>query len=405
MLVSKLGRATEFNDVELWVKDTTAVHIGYKVEQVRHPKIDGERKRFFTKDSPLRFAAWITFTMLLCMHFCLFYLSNPSFLRQELYLQGQEATPFQYRVLPMYVYRAFIHTHAVIATSGHMPKPLNNPYAVILLGISFFSLMGAVLATSGTIMRLTGDRVFGRWMSLLVVYMTYFNLAPNWGLKYTLPYDVPSLFFFCTGLYLIICRRWWVYYLLFPLAVLNRETICFLTIFFVVWEWFQTDSEAAVAANQIGRRVMRILPHVLVQAAIWFGIKLYLAHMFASNPAEVGRNGGSIFFGHLGYNLHELIKPQQWPVLLSICGFLLPALWVGRRWIRVAGMSWGCAIVMGLWFLGMIQVGVITEIRIFSEWTAFAVPALALIVYHRFTPISYMEPCGGSTECQGPELR
>lgn len=43
---------------------------------------------------------------------------------------------------------------------------------------------------------------------------------------------------------------------------------------------------------------------------------------------------------------------------------------------------------MLLWLLGMIKVGVITEIRVFSEWTAFVVPLLGLIVYNRFLTVS-----------------
>lgn len=211
--------------------------------------------------------------------------------------------------------------------------------------------------------------------------MSYFNLAPHWGLDYTLPYDTPSLFFFCLGLYLIVDRRWWMYYILFPIAVLNRETICFLTVFFLVWEWFRSSAEASGRVQSAGRRVMRLAPHALIQAAIWLAIKVFLAHRFIANPAE---DKGLVFAGHLAYNLHELVKPQQWPMLLSICGFLLPAMWMGRRWIQCKGMSWGCGIMMGLWFLGMMKVGVIVEIRVFSEWTAFAVPALALITYHRF---------------------
>jgi hypothetical protein len=34
------------------------------------------------------------------------------------------------------------------------------------------------------------------------------------------------------------------------------------------------------------------------------------------------------------------------------------------------------------------MVGTIPEIRIFSELSAFAVPVLALIVHHRFRPVS-----------------
>jgi hypothetical protein len=382
MLGSKLAD-TDILDAEHWVNHTRTIQMEPESGLNRRGETVEERQQFFGEDSSWKLAGWIAFTVLLCLHFCLTYIVNPFFLNMEQYVQGQAATPFQYRVLPMYVYRALLHTHAVGAVAEHMPKQVNSPYTVVLLGIAFCSLLGAVFATSATIARLTDDRGFGRWMSLLVVYMSYFNLAPHWGLNYTLPYDVPSLFFFCMGVYLVISRRWWAYYLLFPIAVLNRETICFLTVFFVVWEWFRSGTGDSEVARSMGKRIMRLLPHALIQAAIWFGIKLYLAHRFVSNPAESGQ-GGAVFAGHLSYNLHELISVQQWPVFLSICGFLLPALWVGRKWIRCAGMSWGCGIVMGLWFLGMMKVGVTTEIRIFSEWTAFIVPALALIVYHRF---------------------
>lgn len=346
------------------------------------------KQPFFAKASPQHVVAWIVFVVLVCFHFCLNYLSIRSFLNTDQYVQGHAATPYQYRVLPMYVFRAFIHSHAVAAMARHIPQPLNNSYDVILFGIVFFSILGAVLATSATIKRLTGDGVFARWMSLLVVYMAYFNLASHWGLNYTLPYDVPSLFFFCMGLYLVITRRWWLYYIMFPFAVLDRETACFLTIFLVVWEWVRRSEVVGESQRSISHRVLGLLPHVVVQAAIWIGIKLYLVHMFASNPAEGDIHGGAVFTGHLLYNLRELLKPQQWPVLLSICGFLLPALWVGRRWIRCKAMSWSCGIVMLLWLLGMIKVGVITEIRVFSEWTAFVVPLLGLIVYNRFLTVS-----------------
>ena len=57
---------------------------------------------------------------------------------------------------------------------------------------------------------------------------------------------------------------------MFPLAVLNRETACFLSVFFVVWEWVRlAKSDIAIKS-----RLLRIAPHALVQAAIWIAIKI-----------------------------------------------------------------------------------------------------------------------------------
>jgi hypothetical protein len=332
--------------------------------------------------SPWHTAGWLFFTLLLCFHFTLCYSAIFDYLNLDVYTRGLSPTPYQYRALPMFLFRLFSRVPIVSALARHAPVQLRDPYQIMQAGIALFSILGAVFATCGTITRLTGDRIFSRWFSLLIVYMAYFNLAPGWGLSYTFPYDLPSLMFFCIGIYLIVSNRLLLYYLLFPLAVLNRETICFLTIFFVIWNVQQIRERGGTLSR---RQLSPIMLHVLAQVVIWITIKAWLAHMFASNPvATFAATKGSIFTFRLFFNLKELIKPQQWAVYLSCCGFLLPALWLQRRWIRNAAISQACFVIIPLWFLGMMIVGVIPEIRIFSELSAFVVPALALIVYNRF---------------------
>lgn len=343
-------------------------------------------------------AGWLLFTLLLCVHFTLSYNVVIDYLNLDTYTQGLAPTPYQYRVLPMFVFRLFTHIPLITALAKHAPIQFRDPHQIVQIGIALFSILGAVFATYGTLTRLTGDRNFSRWFSLLIVYMAYFNLAPSWGLSYTFPYDLPSLMFFCVGIYLIVSNRLWLYYLMFPLAVLNRETICFLTIFFVIWNVQQMRERAGKVSL---KEASPLMLDVLVQAVIWIAIKAWLAHKFAANPvATFAATKGSIFTFRLFFNLKELVKPQQWPVYLSCCGFLLPALWFQRRWIRSAAISQACAIILPLWFAGMMIVGVIPEIRIFSELSAFAVPALALIVHTRFRVIAAsdeLQDVSGST--------
>jgi len=207
-------------------------------------------------------------------------------------------------------------------------------------------------------------------------------LAPGWGLNYSYPYDVPSLMFFCVGVYLVVTERVWLYYLMFPLAALNRETICFLTVFFAIWSLERIRERDGKVT---GKNAAPAAVHVLAQAALWTVVKLSLAHAFANNFVDkIGPATGALFNIRLRFNLHALIKPQQWPVFLSCCGFLLPALWLQRRWIRYPAISRACAIILPLWFAGMMIVAVIPEIRVFSELSAFVVPALGLIVHNRF---------------------
>ena len=87
---------------------------------------------------------------------------------------------------------------------------------------------------------------------------------------------------------------------------------------------------------------------------------------------------------HLLYNLREIGKVEQWPLLLSNFGFTVPALLVLRTKIENKALAWSCAVLLPLWFCTMMIVGVIVEIRIFTELISVLSLALALILYHEF---------------------
>jgi len=337
-----------------------------------------------------RTIAWVLFTLGICVHFGLAYNQGLDFLDLKAYMLGVEKTPYQYRILMMYVFRLLATKHVVIALANHtqhmhVPDEWQKPQKLVQIGVSMVSLFGAVLATAGTLTKLTGDRIFSRWMSLLLIYMTYANLAPGWGLAYSFPYDTPSLMLFSLGLYLVVSGKDWLYYVLYPIAVLNRETICFLTIFFVIWKWQELQARKG---KLTGKDVLRLGAHGLAQAAIWIGLEIWLAHRFEGNVYDyptIVTNPRVI--GRILMNLHMLARPQQWPVFLSVFGFLLPVVWLQRRWIRNLGIYWSCKIMIPLWFVGMFFMGLLPELRIFSELSSLLTLALGLIVYHRFSPV------------------
>jgi hypothetical protein len=356
-----------------------------KVEEIRSAIYPSASGRWFDdRPSTFRAIAKIFFLLLVCAYFGFSYGSNRSFLNLDLYTKGLERTPYQYRVLPMYVFRFLMHFSFITKLAHHVETLKNDPYRLILMAIGFFGLLGAVVSTRLTIKRLTGDGLYAFWAALLVALMAQLQLSSSWG-ESVLPYDVPALFFFSLSIYLVISRRFWAYYLLFPFAVLNRETACFITVFFVVWEWVRRSDLDGKA------RLLRLAPHVVVQMIIWLAIKVHFAHVFAHNPTEDGGVAGGLFVSKIGYNLRELPKPQQWPLFASICGFSLPFLYLQRKWIRCDGMLYACAIFLPLSFAGMMIVGVVTEIRIFADWIAVVAPTIALIVHNRFKPVAMAE--------------
>ncbi len=339
---------------------------------------------FEQRSSSLRTIAKWFFLLLVCAYFGFCYGSHPSFLNLKLYTQGLEGLPYQYRILPMYLFRSLLRVPLVLKIAAHVPPLGNDPYRLIMAGIGFAGMLGALLATKATLTRLTGDRVYSFWAALLLGLMALVDLASSWNNPFITPYDVPSLMFFALCIYLVLRRGWWVYYPVFVLSVLNRETACFITVFFAVWEWVRLEDAGA----SIGKRLQWIAPNVLVQAAIWIAIKIWLAHHFAGNPTEKGAgHAGGLFITHFNYNLKELLKPFQWPLYASICGFSLPFLWLQRRWIQCRGLAIAIAVIFPISFVGLMIVGVVVEIRIFSDWIALAAPAVALIVWNRFRPV------------------
>ncbi len=351
----------------------------------------GGRVWFGEPKSRWKTVTWVVFTLMVCLYFALSYNVQMDFLDLGAYTQGLEKTPYQYRALTMYVFHFLINLPVTMALARHaehmhVPDQFKRPEQLAQILVAMVSLFVAVLATAGTLKKLTGDRIFSRWMSMLLIFVSYFNLIHIWGLTYTLPYDMPSLMFFCLGIYLVVTRQDWVYYVVFPFGVLNRETICFLTVFFLVWKW----QEMKARDGELTRRdALTLAGHGLAQAAIWVAVKLWLAHRFAANQYDYGAHPTHPpVIGRVMINIHMLLTPQQWPVYLSVFGFLLPVLWVQRRWIGNQGIYWGCAILFPLWFAGMFLMGLMPEIRIFSELSALLVPAVGLIVYHRFAPVA-----------------
>ncbi|MHB1021848.1 MAG: hypothetical protein ACYC46_04955 [Acidobacteriaceae bacterium] len=330
---------------------------------------------------------WLLLVGLICAHFSLIYhWKNQPFLSLTKYAAGTERLPYQARVLMAWVFRYTIHIPLVVHISKHLPQQLSNPFQLVEVVVTFAALFGAILCTRGSLHFLTGNQAYSRWAGLLVAYMAYFNLPLIYGLSYTLPYDVPSLFFFCAGVFLIL-RRSSLYYLILLIGTFNRETTCFLILFFILWNWNQDKS------NSMQGRIRVLALPVLLQTAIWIGVKLYLHHLFLFNAkGDVGSESAGLFGLHFLYNLHELVKPAQWPLLFSNFGFTLPLLITQRKWIKNSGIERTCSVLLPLWICLMLLVGVVVEIRIFTELIAFVAPAVALIVYNRWSVWAAVQP-------------
>jgi hypothetical protein len=149
------------------------------------------------------------------------------------------------------------------------PIPLRHLYLIISFGFTL-----SLLYSFRQLIRLfIPDRTADLY-SLVLIYTLMYNYAALNPLYY--PSDIPAIFFFTVGVILILKRRWVWYYILFPIAVLNRESIAFLSIALVFLLYKK------VPLVQLGI-------HAVVQCIIWLGIRLTLYHIFIDNPGHTFR--------------------------------------------------------------------------------------------------------------------
>ena len=128
--------------------------------------------------------------------------------------------------------------------------------------------------------------------------------------------------------------------------------------------------------------VRRVAPFAAVQILFWAALRVWLLRRFAANLKAGEPTHGFVL--QLGANLHAVLNPMQWPLLItSVAPLVLPLL-LGWRWMQNKAFLIATGGILLLWFLGMFLVGVILEVRVFNELISFVAPCIACMAYARF---------------------
>jgi hypothetical protein len=307
-------------------------------------------------------------------HFSLAYISETApFLDLRAFAAGVAGQPFQERALTAWMLRGaarFDSPHFELVLHRMLPTmgAAFNETTLVLLIVTWLSMAASIVLTRATLIELTGNALFSSWAAFLVPYMAYFTYILNFGPHFLLPYDLPSLFFFCMGFYLLVTQRALLLIPLIALATLNRETSLFLIVFYLIFELSRrSDSHKRVA----------VFIHATGMLAAWIAMRAIVLHLYGHNPTT---GGNQVAVLHLQQNLGFLVKPQHWPAFASIFGFTLPVVIAGRRYLEPNFLRRGLMVV-ALWFALMLFVGVLIEIRIFGELISYISIAMGVIHY------------------------
>jgi hypothetical protein len=292
----------------------------------------------------------------------------------EALLAGTAPTPFQYRALTGWVARAFVPFTADARGALDLVGALAAAALVVVFRAHVTALVtppapdGAARAAA---------RRFGMIASPLVAAMIplqYVLLGEVVGLRRYVyfPWDLPAALGFMGCVALLRSRRWGLYYPCFVLATLTRETTCFLPLL-LLFDGPRDGSPRRLAA------------HVALQAVLWVAVKLALRWIYRHNPGE------GAWVDKLDDNLDLLADPRSTARVLGCFAFLwVPAVAFGRsipdRFTRRA--LW----LIPVWFMGMLRVANLYELRVFGELMAVVLPAWLLALRASLLPAALPPP-------------
>ncbi|NYF50935.1 hypothetical protein [Tunturiibacter gelidoferens] len=303
---------------------------------------------------------------------CYLWLTRP-YVNTLLYEEGRERMPFQGRSLMMLPMR-WAHESIVLAwlarplAKSHFwfPKPV-SPEVLVQAGINVVCLLVAGYMTTRIYQASSRRRLLTPMVYPLLLVACAATYVMHTVQNFRFVYDLPSLAFFATAMYLMYFRRHWIYFAgLFVIATLNRETTLLLLPLFLL-------NEAVEGGRLRWSRMLRVqsLGVVVPLALFWAGWQIFLRHVFAGNVSE--------FYPRIDWNVKSLLFPQAWPQLMSACGYLLVFVVVMRRRIRdprLEAWLW----LLPIWFGFMFVYGILIETRVFGELIPLIVCATVLIV-------------------------
>ncbi len=303
---------------------------------------------------------------------CYLWLTRP-YVNTFLYERGQERMPFQGRCLMMLPLR-FAHSSTALRMAGKLfaishfwfPRPVVPEVLVqAVINVSCLALTG-VLTTR--IYQASSRR---RLLTPLVYPLVLAAFAATYLLhtvqNFRFVYDLPSLAFFTSALYLLYFRRHWAWFVaLFVVATINRETTLLLLPVYMIDHAFQHGQIRLKRFVQL-----QSLAVVIPLALFWIGWEVLIRHHFAANRSE--------FYPRLNWNIKSLLLPHAWPQMLSACGYLLPFALIMRRRIpdpRLRAWLW----LVPIWLVFMFSYGILIETRVFGELIPLAVCSSTLIL-------------------------
>ncbi|MBL8601459.1 MAG: hypothetical protein JNK72_06000 [Myxococcales bacterium] len=274
-------------------------------------------------------------------------------------LDGTAPTPFQYRIGVVWLGRGLV----ALGLSPRAAFGCLDGLSVAALGLMFSRHVETLLESHSETIPRDAARRFSLVVLPLVLWVMPFSFAQlgeAMGQRRViyLPWDLPEMACLFGCMMLLRAERWRAFYPAFVAATLVKESSAFLAVLWVVTRPSDTPPR-------------RLLVPPTVMALAWVAVKLALAWHYRGH-------GEGLYEEHLDDNLRALASPAFAVRLLGVFGALWVPLLGGLSGLRdrfTRRAVWLCP----LWFVAMLKVGNLNELRIFAGLFAVLAPAWVML--------------------------
>lgn len=125
------------------------------------------------------------------------------------------------------------------------------------------------------------NRTFSQfWCIVLIIPVSWNYMIIN---SIYHAYDIPTLFFYIFCLYLFLSKKYFLFYIIFSVATLNRESTCFISISTaLLLSKFHSDHRF----KDTLRKNLGLMRHLIAQAILWSLIVLLISWLVKDSPGQ-----------------------------------------------------------------------------------------------------------------------
>lgn len=243
-----------------------------------------------------------------------------------------------------------------------IPYPINYEVLLQIINVIFTFLLVISLPS---LLKLFGYNSNKLTSLLIFVPITWNYIFINGfidgaGLYYC--FDIPSLTFFTIGLIFFLKRKWLIFYPVFILACLNRESAAFIS----VAGAFTGFNIKTFKIKQLYILNKNLLHHILYQIIIWFFLRVILSYAVKDNPGILFEQPQSmiVFLNHmLSGKPHWAMHNPAWFLSLFAGIWLLPFVYFHR----LNSISRRLLLVGFIYIIILVFRSNMMEVRVYNE--------------------------------------